>query len=349
MSIPAPTGESNAADNQQIAIEESMRRNMEKLRFELGPVICNALDDPKVTEIMVNPPDGRIFLDRLVTGMEDTGENIPEPKLLAGIGTIAAILKTEVNNKYPLLKGELPIGGARIQATISPASKTSGITIRKHARMVFPLNQYVEEKRLTEEGFIFLRESLRSRKNILIVGGTGSGKTTFANSLLAMLKEICPMDRIVMLEDTYELQCKMRNHYSLCTVEGVTEEDKIDMQMLVETSLRMRPDRIVVGEVRNGAALDLLKSWNTGHPGGICTIHANSAEGALSRLELLILEVSVGSMKALIGEAINIIVFLKKIAKIGPVVTEIMVLNEFNNQTGEYEYDYFQKSEEFGF
>jgi type IV secretion system protein VirB11 len=337
----------NAADRQQIAIDEVLRRNMEKLRFELGPVICNALYDPQVIEIMVNPPDGQIWLDRLVLGMEYTGEKIPSAQILAGIGTIAAMLETEINDKSPILEGELPIGGSRVEATIPPVSKSPGLTIRKHSSVVFPMTQYVEEKRITQEGHLFLREVLRARKNILIAGGTGSGKTTFANSLLAMLKDISPMDRILLLEDTYELQCKMRNVYSMCTVAPTSGRSEINMQTLVQTSLRQRPDRIIVGEVRSGVALDLLKSWNTGHPGGICTVHANSAVSSLIRLEHLISEVSVNSMKALIGEAVDIVVFLKKIAKIGPVVTEIMVVKRFNNKTGEYEHDYFQQSKTF--
>jgi type IV secretion system protein VirB11 len=334
----------NAADRQQIAMEEFMRRNMEKLRFELGSVICDALDDPQVIEIMVNPPDGKIWLDYLMLGIKDSGQRASASQLLAAIGTIAAMLKTEVNSKMPILEGELPIGGSRVEATIPPVSKSPGITIRKHASVVFPMSQYVEEKRITDEARVFLMDALETRKNILIVGGTGSGKTTFANSLLALLKDICPADRILLLEDTYELQCEMDNVYSMRTMIRLSGSSEITMQTLVQTSLRQRPDRIIVGEVRNGVALDLLKSWNTGHPGGISTIHANSAESSLIRLEQLISEVSVNSMKALIGEAVDIVVFLKKIAKVGPVVTEIMTVNGFDSQTGEYECEYFLKS-----
>jgi type IV secretion system protein VirB11 len=328
-------------------MEEFMRRNMDKLRYELGPVICDALDDPRVIEIMVNPPDGKIWLDTLVTGMRYTGEKISTSQILAGIGTIAAMLKTEINSGMPILEGELPIGGARVEATIPPVSRTPGITIRKHASAVFPLSQYVDEGRITVDGYVFLKEALQTRRNILIVGGTGSGKTTFANSLLAMLKELCPSDRILILEDTAELQCEMENVYAMCTTTRVADRNEVNMQTLVQTSLRQRPDRIIVGEVRSGVALDLLKSWNTGHPGGICTIHANSAESSLIRLEQLISEISVNSMKPLIGEAVDVVVFLKKIAQIGPVVTEIMTVKGFDNKTGAYDCEYFQRSKSF--
>jgi type IV secretion system protein VirB11 len=337
----------NAADRQQIALEEFMRRNLEKLRFELGPTICAALDDDQVIEIMVNPPDGKIWLDSIAAGMKYTGKTIPTAQILAAIGTIAAMLKTEINDKTPILEGELPIGGSRVEATIPPVSKSPGITIRKHASVVFPMTQYVDEKRITAEGHLFLRETLQERKNILIVGGTGSGKTTFTNALLAMLKDICPKDRNLLLEDTPELQCEMENVYSMCTSIHVAGKREVNMQTLVQTSLRQRPDRIIVGEVRSGVALDLLKSWNTGHPGGICTIHANSAESSLIRLEQLISEVSVNSMKALIGEAVDVVVFLKKIAKLGPVVTEIMTVRGFNGKSGEYDCEYFQRAEKF--
>jgi type IV secretion system protein VirB11 len=335
----------SAADMRQMAMEEFTRRNMEKLRFELGGEICAALDDPAVIEIMVNPPDGKIWLDIIATGIKYTGETIPAARTLAAIGTIAAMLKTEVNDRIPILQGELPIGGARVEATIPPVSKSPGITIRKHSSVVFPMTQYVDEKRITVEGHAFLREALRTRKNILVAGGTGSGKTTFVNSLLAMLRDICPADRILLLEDTPELRCEMENVYSMCTVTSVAGKSEVSMQTLVQTSLRQRPDRIIVGEVRSGVALDLLKSWNTGHPGGICTVHANSAESSLIRLEQLISEVSVNSMKALVGEAVDVVVFLKRRAGTGPAVTEIMTVKGYDGKSGEYGCEYFLRSE----
>ncbi|NLL36159.1 MAG: Flp pilus assembly complex ATPase component TadA, partial [Fretibacterium sp.] len=165
-----------------------------------------------------------------------------------------------------------------------------------------------------------LQDAIETRKNILIAGGTGSGKTTFVNAILDALAQIRKDDRVLLLEDTVELQCTMQNVFAMRT----DPKSNTTMQKLVKASLRLRPDRIIVGEVRGGEALDLLKSWNTGHPGGICTVHANSARSALIRMEQLISEVSKTPMKDLIGEALDVVVFLKRVAQIGPIVAEII-------------------------
>jgi hypothetical protein len=142
-----------APDCRQDAEEEKQRRNMEKLRGELGPLICSALDDPGVIEIMVNP-DGTIWLDYAKSGMEDTGKKIASRRLMAALGTIAAMLGTKINAHFPSLEGELPLDGSRILGTIPPISQGPGIAIRKHCSVVVPLNDYVEEKRISEvEGF----------------------------------------------------------------------------------------------------------------------------------------------------------------------------------------------------
>ena len=197
------------------------------------------------------------------------------------------------------------------------------------------MEQYIEEERITEDAWEYLREAILSRKNLLIAGGTGSGKTTFVNAVLDALAVLRPDDRIVLLEDTVELQCRMPDVYAMRTDlrSGHT------MQRLVKIALRKRPDRIIVGEVRSGEALDLLKSWNTGHPGGICTLHANSARSSLIRLEQLISEVSKTPMKDLIGEAVDVIVFLRRMAETGPAVTEILEVKGVN-EAGHYDCEY---------
>jgi type IV secretion system protein VirB11 len=177
---------------------------------------------------------------------------------------------------------------------------------------------------------------VETKKNILIAGGTGSGKTTFTNALLDVLNDLDPEERLVVLEDTLELQYSLEDVYSLRT----DEKSETTMQHLVKISLRLRPDRIIVGEVRGGEALDLLKSWNTGHPGGICTLHANSAESALIRLEQLVSEVSVTPMKELIGEAVDVVVFLKRRTGIGPVVSEVLEVKGVDVKSGVYHCDF---------
>ncbi|MCL2009667.1 MAG: P-type conjugative transfer ATPase TrbB [Synergistaceae bacterium] len=329
-----------ATDRQQEAGEERQRRNLEKLRNELGSVICSALDDSGVIEIMVNP-DGKIWLDRAGSGMEYTRSRISPNRLMAALGTIAAMLDTKINALSPILEGELPLDGSRVEGTIPPISKGPGLAIRKHSSAVFPLNRYIEEERILPEHGAYLKKAVENRKNILVAGGTGSGKTTFVNALLDVLNELNPSDRLIVLEDTVELQYNLENVYSLRT-DG---KSGVSMQSLVKVSLRLRPDRIVVGEVRGGEALDLLKSWNTGHPGGISTLHANSAESALIRLEQLVSEASVSPMKELIGEAVDVVVFLKRQARKGskthgPVVTEILEVKGVDVKSGVYKCEF---------
>lgn len=328
----------STAEKQQTATEEVLRRNMEKLRNELGATICDALDDKEVIEILVNP-DGAIWLDRLSRGMEDTGRKIAPERLLGAIGTIAAMLRTEINKNSPVLEGELPLDGSRVEGTVPPVTRAPGIAIRKHSSSVFPMSRYIAEKRITEKAWKYLEDAIMTRKNILIAGGTGSGKTTFVNAVLDSLSSMRPQDRVLLLEDTVELQCNMPNVYAMRT----DSRSNTTMQRLVKASLRLRPDRIIVGEVRSGEALDLLKSWNTGHPGGICTLHANGAQSALIRLEQLISEVSKTPMKDLIGEAVDIVVFLKRVGKLGPAVTEILEVKGVNNM-GDYDHNFIFKA-----
>ena len=309
----------NTADKQQSANDEILHRNTEKLRSEFGSAICDALDDPEVIEIMVNP-DGRIWVDRLSRGMADTKKKISHDRLVAALGTIAAMLRTEINKHSPILEGELPLDGSRIEGIISPVTKAATLVIRKHSSAVFPMERYVAENRIDAKSWEYLKNGLINRKNILIAGGTGSGKTTFVNAVLHALSKLCPGDRLVILEDTVELQCEMENILAMRT----DSQSDTTMQKLVKTSLRLRPDRIVV---------------NTGHPGGICTIHANSAVSSLSRMEQLISEVSRTPMKELISEAIDVIVFLRLLAGFGPFVTEILEVKGVNDK-GAYEYEF---------
>jgi type IV secretion system protein VirB11 len=314
--------------------DEKQRRNLNKLRNELGAFICAALDDPTIVEIIVNP-DGNIWLDYAKSGMKPTGKKLGFTRLMAALGTIAAMLDTRINSHFPVLEGELPLDGSRIEGTVPPISQGPGLTIRKHSSVVVPLIRYVEEERISEEHAALLKDSIKNRKNVLIAGGTGSGKTTFANALLDVMNELSSQDRLVVLEDTLELQYSLENVYSLRT----DEKSGTTMQRLVRISLRLRPDRIIVGEVRGSEALDLLKSWNTGHPGGISTLHANSAESALIRLEQLISEASVSPMKELIGEAVDVVVFLKRLGGKGPVVTEIVGVKGVDVKSGVYHFE----------
>ncbi|HEY9219118.1 MAG TPA: P-type conjugative transfer ATPase TrbB [Phenylobacterium sp.] len=281
----------------------SMLRRIQMLRTAMGPVIAQALEDPDVVEIMLNP-DGALWIDRLSTGRAPMEVSLSPADGERIIRLVAAHVRTEVHAGHPLLTAELPETGERFEAVLPPAS-TQGpaFSLRKRAIGVIGLDQYVADAILTEAQAAFLRQAIHERQNILIAGGTSTGKTTLANALLAEIA--LTGDRVLVLEDTVELQCAARDHVSLRTLPGV-----VTLGELVRTTMRFRPDRIVVGEVRGGEALDLIKVWGTGHPGGIATVHASSAHGALLRLEQLILEVALTPPRALIAETINVIVFI---------------------------------------
>lgn len=285
--------------------QELSRRLNTKILRELGTTICAALEDPEVIEIMLNS-DGRVWVDKMGKDMSPIGE-MSAPNALALLGTIADSLDTVVTKQSPILEGELPVDGSRFEGLIPPLVAHPTFTIRKKALMVFTLDDYVEQGIMTAEQREQVHQSAKDKHNILVVGGTGSGKTTLTNAIIAEMVDVTPNDRLVIMEDTAEIQCSAENAVILRT------SIDVGMQQLLKATMRLRPDRIIVGEVRSAEALALLKAWNTGHPGGIATIHANSASGGLVRLEQLIAESGIqADMKALISEAVDMIIFIEK-------------------------------------
>ena len=281
---------------------QSLDRRIRMLRTAMGPLIAAALADPDVVEVMLNP-DGSLWVDRLSTGRAPTGETLSAADGERIIRLVAAHVGVEVHRSRPLLSAELPETGERFEGVLPPASPAPAFALRKRAVGVIPLEEIVRDGVLAEGQVAFLRSAVRERQNILVAGGTSTGKTTLANALLAEIA--ATDDRVLVLEDTVELQCVAKDHVPLRTRPGV-----VSMTELVRATMRLRPDRVVVGEVRGGEALDLVKVWGTGHPGGIATVHAGSAQGALLRLEQLILEVAMTPPRALIAEAVNVVVFI---------------------------------------
>jgi type IV secretion system protein TrbB len=282
------------------------QRLLEKLQRELGPVVLAALTDPAVLEVVCNP-DGRLWTDEFGSGMRDTGTTMSTSQAESMLGTLAVIFDTVINADHPILEAELPLDGSRITAAVPPVAARPTFAIRKRASRVFTLEDYVESNSLSCRHAEILRSSVANRKNILIVGSAGSGKTTLANALLREIgAQAGSAERIVILEDTVELQCSLPNRVELRTT------DAVDLQRLLRTTMRLRPDRIVIGEVRGAEALALLKAWNTGHPGGIATVHANDCLGSLNRLDQLVQEVSVLPQRRLIADAIQIIICVER-------------------------------------
>ncbi|AWC23631.1 Type IV secretion system protein VirB11 [Aminobacter sp. MSH1] len=272
------------------------------LRTALGPAIAGFLEDPSIVEVMLNP-DGRLWIDRLTGGLEDTGFAVSVADGERIIRLVAHHVGAEVHPGNPRVSAELPETGERFEGLLPPVVTAPAFAIRKPAVAVFTLDDYVATGVMTAQQAITLRQAVAKRANILVAGGTSTGKTTLTNALLAEVAKTS--DRVVLIEDTRELQCASPNLVALRTKEGV-----VSLSDLVRSSLRLRPDRIPVGEVRGSEALDLLKAWGTGHPGGIGTIHAGTGIGALRRLEQLIQEAVVTVPRALIAETINLVAVL---------------------------------------
>ncbi len=272
------------------------------LRTALGPVIAQLLDDVTVVEVMLNP-DGWLWVDRLRDGQADTGARLSAADGERIIRLVAHHVGAEVHAASPRVSAELPETGERFEGLLPPVVASPAFAIRKPAVAVFTLADYVESGILRAEEAEALRKAVATRQNILVAGGTSTGKTTLVNALLAEVAG--GSDRVILIEDTRELQCKAPNLVALRTKDRVAT-----IADLVRSSLRLRPDRICVGEVRGLEALDLLKAWGTGHPGGVGTIHAGTAIGALRRLEQLIQEVVVTVPRALIAETVDVIAVL---------------------------------------
>lgn len=316
----------NESDNYYVAkFKQTLNKNF-------GSTICAEIENKATSEVMLNP-DGSIHVERIgESAMVCIGE-LPRHSAMTLLNAIATFAHTNIDRHNPILECEIAVLGCRFEGFIPPIVASPAFTIRKKAVMIFSVKDYQEKGILPEtldftkngdiadslsdednnllemstNTFDFLVQAIRKRENILIVGGTNSGKTTLLNAICHLLAEYAPDDRLLIIEDTPEIQSSGKNVVQLRT------SDNVDIRRLVKAAMRSRPDRIIIGEARDGgAALDLLKAWNTGHPGGVATIHANSALEGLYRLEELIEEVSVTPKHRLIGSSINLIIFIEK-------------------------------------
>jgi len=277
-------------------------RSLKMLRTAFGPALLAALSDPDVVEVMLNP-DGRVWLDRLTSGLELTPHRLEPAEGERVVRLVAHHVGQEVDETRPRISAELPETGERFEGLLPPIVRAPAFAIRKPAVAVFTLDDYVGAGVMLPGQAQSLRDAVAQRRNILVVGGTSSGKTTLVNALLAEMAG--SDDRIILIEDIRELQCAAPNTVALRTRDGA-----VTLTDLVRSALRLRPDRIPIGEVRGAEALDLVKAWGTGHPGGVGTLHAGSAHGALHRLEQLIQEAVLVPPRALIAETIHLVAVL---------------------------------------
>jgi len=319
--------------------DEVRRRLVEKMKRELGDDILKYLDDRDVTEVMLND-DGHVWTYGR-GGAIDTGVMMTAARSLSFLGTVASFYGKTIHNENTILAEVLPIDGSRINGVIPPTADMPSFNIRKRASRIFTLDEYVASNRMTQSDVNLIRDAIKTRKNFLVVGATGSGKTTLTNAILHEINELCPDHRIISMEDTAELQIPQKNKVRMYS------DDNTPMQKLLFSAMRQKPDRIVIGEIRNGAALDLLKSWNTGHPGGVTTLHANSCLEALSRLEMLILEAVPNPLQRLIGQAVGLVIYIEPLST-GPTVTEIMEVIDYDHVKEEYIVEWVKQERSLG-
>ncbi len=287
--------------------DEAARHYRDSLTRALGPEILSALADPDVTEIYVNP-GGRVHLDTRSRGRLVTSTTLAAEKVTRFLNHVASKVPSVLNAAHALLQAELPGGdpfrGARLQGIVAPNAAAPAFNIRKPPSVIYTLDEYVASGVLGAAQRRALAAAVAERRNILVAGGTASGKTTLVNAVLHEITTACPRDRIVILEDTVELQCAAADCLALRT------SDSVGLRQLVKVALRTSPDRIVVGEVRDEAALDLLDAWQTGHPGGVATLHANDPLSALHRLDRLAQRAGAGTQADLVADAIHLVVMI---------------------------------------
>lgn len=302
-------------------------RAKEKLCRDLGLIVSEALRDTKTVEVMLNA-DGKLWQERLGEKMRCIGA-MSASRAEAVIKTVAGFHGKEVTRFTPTIEGELPTDGSRFAGQLPPVVHAPVFAIRKKALSIFSLTEYVDAAIMTAKQYTVIREAIIAHRNILVIGGTGSGKTTLVNAIINDMVLCDPSERVVIIEDTGEIQCAASN----CVQYHTTID--VSMTMLLKTTLRMRPDRILVGEVRGAEALDLLDAWNTGHEGGAATLHANNALSGLNRLKSLITRnpSAPTEIEPLIAEAVHVIIHITRTPE-GRRVQEILSVTGY--QEGRY-------------
>ena len=287
--------------------EEALeKRRLDSLRYAFGEKVMEGLADSDVVEVILND-DGSLWFEKFGS-MAKVGRIEKEDAWVILSQVASALPDNEpLTRQNPFVEGKLPLDGSRFQGVAPPVTEFPIFAIRKKASRVYTLDEYVRAQILSVAQAERLREAIAAKKNVLVGGGTGSGKTTFCNALLHEMSVLCPDVRMILIEDTRELQSALANKVFLRSTQWTS------MDRIAGAVNRLRPDRVSVGEVRfGGPCLALLKLWNTGHPGGMATVHANNAYSCLTRVDQLIQEVSANPQRLLIGEAVNIVVFLKR-------------------------------------
>jgi pilus assembly protein CpaF len=298
--------------------------------------IADLIQDPTVSEIMVNGSH-RVFVERDGVVSPVDGVTIEERSLRVAVKNIARLLGDDVSEESPILDARLP-DGSRVAAVFPPCSLGgTTLTIRKFHTRFWTCDELVRVGMITDDLVDLVRHALSSRDNILISGGTGTGKTTLLNALATLLPE---SDRIVVIEETAELQFTHSNLVRFEARRSQPDVSAVTIRDLLRATLRHRPDRIIVGEVRGGEAFDLLQTLNTGHSGSLSTIHANSAELALARFASCVLQSGIDlpypAIRRLISESIDLVIHLERRRGVRSVSQLIAVMG-YQSESDVYE------------
>lgn len=321
------------------------------MRQSPNSILDNLLTDPLValmdradiSEIYVND-DGIIRYMSGDEGKVKTDIYLSPSQIMAILSYISGEAGKIINEDIPSISTEIKGYGYRFQGEAPPIVKQPQFNIRKKATKIFTLDEYVKNGTLTPYYKDYIENAIIKRKNILVVGGTATGKTTFLNAILEGMARLSPYHRIISLEDLEELQCSADDYSAMFTKQdlGDTGGIKCNMTYLLKDCMRRSPDRIVVGEVRDGCAYTMLKAWNTGHEGGACTVHANSAIQGLTRIKSLAQEDpdASGDIRELIGESIDVVISIVHTdlggGKRGRRVKEIIEVDSFDEKNATY-------------
>lgn len=326
-------------EEQKERIKTQIKTMMLNSRFKLeNGKMTNFLDefnDPLTVEVLCNA-DGTFWVEKLGQGLKKIG--LISPTTVGNIiNQVSSFYEYECNKFNAICEAEFPVDNSRFEGLIPPLVSAPSFSLRKKATKIFTLDDYVKQGIMTPRQREIISDATVAHKNMLIVGGTGSGKTTLINAVIYEMVERCPDDRVIIIEDTGEIQCSAFNKLQLHTTE------KQGMTALLRATLRLRPDRILVGEVRGPEALDLLDAWNTGHSGGLATLHSNTALSGLDRLKSLINRNSAcpkneNDVNKIIGETVNYVVNIARDKK-GRSIKGIIKVNYYDPLTKSFNYE----------
>lgn len=318
-------------------MDRSTKQNaISLLKHALAP-IASFLDSTEVQEVMINGPDDVWVEEKGIVSKRDV--IIDENQIRSAIAIVARLVGKEAseNSKDAIIDSRMD--GLRIAAALSPIStRGSSIAIRKHSSVALTLQDYVDSGSIPEEVKALLESIVVGRKNLIVSGGTSTGKTTFLNALARLIPD---SERVLTIEDTKELQILTPNYVSFES----NEKNEINIRSLVKHALRYRPDRIIVGEVRGSEAFDLMRAMSTGHDGGFATLHSNSAEAALRTLEMLVLTTpdvdwKLEAIRSFIGSTFHYVIHLARDNQGRRGIKEILRINGFNYERNDYEYEH---------